>query len=71
MSDALIACPRCQRRLPLKALGKHAVTQHVRRGGRRKSHDTRLCETPGCRLGAVAMDKDGVLRCGNCTEGGS
>lgn len=64
-----IACPRCGEKMPFKGLGKHAVTKHVRRGGRGVDHATNLCETPGCTLGAVGMDKDGKLRCGNCAKG--
>ena len=66
MTHTLVICPRCKKRLPSKGLGKHAITQHVRRGGRGASHDTHPCETTGCRLGAIDMDKKGILRCGNC-----
>lgn len=70
MSDTTVKCPRCGKKLPAAGLGKHAATQHVRRGGRGESHGTNPCETPGCALGAVSMDKDGKLRCSNC-EGAS
>ncbi len=59
MQAELVTCPRCEREVHYKGLGKHAAIKHVK-GSK--------CEIEGCLLAAVVMDPKGVLRCSQHPE---